>query len=276
MYLRAIHAEPRISALLDFIRQNPLGIFTTAIPSSTDSYPLIQSSHIPWVLDTITDNDDNPDAPIKGRLRGHMARQNPQCKAILEALQTSSSSSTTGSSGGDILKDEVMVLFTAPHHHYVTPKFYVETKPATAKVVPTWNYSAVQVYGKVKIYHLSSAAETSEYLGQQMKDLTTLCEGGIMGYTGEKGTKQGPWEVEDAPERYLEIMKKGVIGVEVEIERVGGKYKMSQEMSVGDREGVVEGFKALGSEVGVAISECVRERGAMADAAKAKAKEAGQ
>ncbi|KAK6515834.1 hypothetical protein TWF281_004425 [Arthrobotrys megalospora] len=266
MYLRGIHAEPRIRALLDFIRENPLGILTTAI--SSPSYPLIQSSHVPWVLDVIS---DDPEAPIKGRLRGHMARQNPQSKAIVESLQSSSSSSEDSSQ--NYLSQEVMVLFTAPHHHYVTPKFYTETKPATAKVVPTWNYAAVQIYGKARIYHVSSAPETSEYLGQQMKDLTTLCEGNIMGYTGEKGTKEGPWEVEDAPERYLEIMKKNVIGIEIEIERIGGKYKMSQEMSKGDREGVIEGFKALGSEVGVQISECVRERGEMHDEAKERAKE---
>ncbi|KAF3111836.1 hypothetical protein TWF706_011566 [Orbilia oligospora] len=272
MYLRGIHAEEQIKPLLNFIQQNPLGIFTTAIPSA--SHPLLQSSHVPWVLDIIS---DDADAPVKGRLRGHMARQNPQAKAIIEALQSSSSSTNTGddiTGGGDgVLEQEVMVLFNGPHHHYVTPKFYVETKPATAKVVPTWNYSAVQAYGKARIYHSSGSAATSEYLGQQMKDLTTLCETEIMGYTGEKGTTNGPWEVEDAPERYLEIMKKGVIGVEIEIERIGGKWKMSQEMSVGDRNGVAEGFKKLGTEVGIAISECVRERGEICDEAKRKAKE---
>ncbi|KAK6342433.1 hypothetical protein TWF718_007835 [Orbilia javanica] len=263
MYLRAIHAEQRIKPLLDFIHQNPLGLFTTAIPSS--NHPLLQSSHVPWVLDTIS---DDADAPIKGRLRGHMARQNPQAKAILEALQSSSSSSGEDGGEGGVLSQEVMVIFTAQHHHYVTPKFYVETKPATAKVVPTWNYSAVQIYGTARVYHSTASRGTSEYLGKQMTDLTKLCEGEIMGYVGEKGTKEGPWEVEDAPERYLEIMKKGVIGIEIEIERIGGKWKMSQEMGVGDREGVVEGFRALGTDVGREISECVRVRGEMSDEAK--------
>ncbi|RVD85089.1 uncharacterized protein DFL_003420 [Arthrobotrys flagrans] len=267
MYLRAIHAEPNITPLLSFIHQNPLGLLTTAIPSS--SHPLLQSSHIPWVLDIIS---SDADAPVKGRLRGHMARQNPQAKAIVEALTSSSSSTASGGDGGDVLEQEVMVLFTAPHHHYVTPKFYIETKPTTGKAVPTWNYSAVQIYGTARIHH-SPSPQTSSYLGQQMKDLTRLCETEIMGYTGEKGTKQGAWEVEDAPERYLEIMKRGVIGIEVEIERIGGKWKMSQEMGLGDREGVVEGFRAMGTDVGVTISECVRERGEMCDEAKRKAKE---
>ncbi|KAK6503774.1 hypothetical protein TWF481_008780 [Arthrobotrys musiformis] len=260
MYLRAIHAEQKLRPLLDFIHHNPLGLFTTAIPSP--SHPLLQSSHVPWVLESTSSSEDPTSPGIKGRLHGHMARQNPQVKAILEALSSTDT---------DTLEQEVLIIFTGDTH-YVTPKFYKETKPQTGKVVPTWNYSAVQVYGKARIYHTASAA-TSEYLGRQMNDLTTLCEKGIMGFNGEKGTKQGAWEVGDAPERYLEIMKRGVIGIEVEIERIGGKWKMSQEMGVGDREGVAEGFEGLESEVAGRIAECVREKGRECDEAKARAKE---
>lgn len=255
MYLRAVHAESSIRTLFDFIKANPLGVLTTAI--SSPSHPFLQSSHIPWVLDII---NEDPDAPVKGRLRGHMARANPHSKTMIESVCDSPSKSRT-------LQQDVMVLFTAQHHHYVTPKFYKETKPATGKVVPTWNYAAAQVYGKATIYYDSSAPETLEYLSQQIHDLSQMCETGQMGYDGEEG-RAGPWSVADAPEKYIEIMKKNIIGIEIDIESIGGKFKMSQEMGSGDRTGVVEGFESLGSDVGCAIAEMVRVRGEMKDAEK--------
>jgi len=65
MYLRPVHTDIHISTLYKFIRNNPLGVFATAIQSS--NYPLIQSSHIPWVLD-VSDWNPSEDAPL-GRLR---------------------------------------------------------------------------------------------------------------------------------------------------------------------------------------------------------------
>lgn len=249
MYLRAVHAEPSIKALFEFIKENPLGVLTTAI--SSPSHPFIQSSHIPWVLDEIS---DDPEAPIKGRLRGHMARANPQAKAMIE-----SASNTTK------LQQDVMILFTNQYHHYVTPKFYTETKPVTAKVVPTWNYAAAQVYGKATIYYDPAAEETSQYLSRQIDDLSRMCETEVMGYTGQDG-KPDAWGVSEAPERYIDIMKKNIIGIEVTIESIGGKAKMSQEMGQGDRQGVIEGFNALGSDVGSHIAQQVEKCGEIKDA----------
>lgn len=254
MYLRAVHAEPSIKALFEFIKENPLGILTTAI--SSPSYPFLQSSHIPWVLDSYT---DDPDAPVKGRLRGHLARQNPQSKAIIESLSASPSQ----------LEQDVMILFNGPSHHYVTPKFYTETKPASGKVVPTWNYAAAQVYGKATVYYDSSADSTSQYLSQQIHDLTQLCETSVMGHSGQDGNPEA-WEVADAPERYIDIMKKNIIGIEVTIESIGGKFKMSQESGHGDRKGVIEGFDGMGSDVGKSMARSVKERGEMKDAAEGR------
>ncbi|KAE8147352.1 transcriptional regulator PAI 2-type [Aspergillus avenaceus] len=257
MYLRAIHAETSTKALFELIQNNPLGVITTAIPSSAHHF--IQSSHIPWVLDVIS---EDPDAPVKGVLRGHMAKQNPQAKAIIESLNTA------GLPSASSLQQEVQILFTGQYHHYITPKFYTETKPDTGKVVPTWNYSAVQVHGKAKIYHDGASPETSEYLSKQIHDLSQLCETSIMGYTGQNGAKDS-WKVSDAPDRYIEIMKKNIIGIEVTIEDIGGKYKMSQESSKGDREGVIRGFESIDSDVALNMAALVLERGKIKDAAKA-------
>ena len=74
-----------------------------------------------------------------------------------------------------------------------------------------------------------------------------------MGYTA-------PWQVSDAPESYVGLLKKNIIGIEIRIDRLQGKFKMSQELGDGDREGVIHGFEALGSDVGVGIARTVRER----------------
>ncbi|KAJ5997296.1 hypothetical protein N7522_008956 [Penicillium canescens] len=254
MYLRTVHAEGQIPLLQQFIRDNPLGILTTAIKSP--SHAFIQSSHIPFVLDTPSSNDDRfPD----GILRGHIAKQNPQAKALMEAL------AEQNAQGNNTLElaDEVLILFNGPHHHYVTPKFYTKTKPESGKVVPTWNYSAVQAYGKISVYCNSKAEETGAFLQKQIEDLSRQSERDIMGNTG--GEKPTPWEVSDAPVNYVELLKKNIIGIEIRVERLQGKFKMSQEMSKGDRDGVVKGFEELGSEVGNGIAASVRERGDLKD-----------
>ena len=248
MYLRGIHADATIPMLRQLVRDNPLGILTTAISSET--YPLIQSSHIPFLLDV---QDESSETEL-GVLRGHLARQNPQSKAIIDSLRSQSQPTT------NVLEQEVLVLFNSPVHHYVTPKFYTETKPSSGKVVPTWNYAAAQVYGRAKIYYESSSDETTAYLSKQIRDLSQHAEESVMGYTGT-GNKSGAWKVSDAPERFIHLQQKAIIGIEIAIDRLEGKFKMSQESCPGDREGVIEGFEALGSEVGLQMAAVVRERG---------------
>ncbi|KAF2654997.1 negative transcriptional regulator [Lophiostoma macrostomum CBS 122681] len=252
MYLRAVHAEHNIATLHQFIKTNPLGIFTTALESK--SFPFIQSSHIPWVLDVDTSRDETH----LGVLRGHQARANPQVKAMIEHLKSGTGDESDSRSDRQIISRDVMVLFNGPAHHYVTPKFYRETKPATGKVVPTWNYSAVQVYGRATIFHDSKASLTNAFLDRQIRDLSQQSEVDIMGH------KDKPWEVDDAPTSYVELLRKAIIGIEIEITDIGGKFKMSQELSAGDQEGVVEGFEALGTDAGAEIAKTVREKGKLA------------
>ncbi|KAK0647948.1 hypothetical protein DIS24_g7228 [Lasiodiplodia hormozganensis] len=248
MYLRAAHAERHIPTLRAFIRDNPLGIFTTAIDSA--SFPFLQSSHIPFLLDV---QDDSSETEL-GVLRGHMARANPQAKALMEHLKSAANPNDADAGLPQTLSRDVMVLFNAPAHHYVTPKFYTTTKPSTGKVVPTWNYAAVQAYGRATVYFDSKAASTEAFLTKQVAELSQLSETKIMGY-------EKPWKVDDAPKAYTDALKKAIIGIEIEITDLGGKWKMSQEMGVGDRQGVVDGFEALGTEVGGKVAGMVRERG---------------
>ncbi|KAJ9659870.1 hypothetical protein H2201_007128 [Coniosporium apollinis] len=251
MYLRAVHAELNIDLLRDFIRDNPLGILVTALQSP--NFPTIQCSHIPWVLDAINEDKDTE----LGKLRGHLARANPHSKALVEAVKSS-----THSNGS--LEQEVSVLFTGPTHSYVTPKFYIKSKPATGKVVPTWNYSAVQAYGRAKILFDSRNPDTTLFLQKQINDLTGHSEEHIMHYTG--GENLSAWKVSDAPATYIDQLKKAIIGIEIDIHRLEGKFKMSQEMGEEDREGVVKGFESLKTENGLKMARLVEERGAMKNA----------
>ncbi|PLB46515.1 hypothetical protein P170DRAFT_438278 [Aspergillus steynii IBT 23096] len=275
MYTQSMHAETSTQTLFEFIRDNPLGILTTAIPSTTQ--PLIQSTHIPWILDT--DGEPHPsnlgnaqanagenESP-PARLRGHIARQNPQSATLIEAVQS------LGLPSGSYLPHEtheVMILFTSPHHHYVTPKFYTESKPATGKVAPTWNYSAVQAYGTIRVYFDPAAEETGAYLDHQIRDLSAHCEGHAMGFTGAENGRPEAWRVDEAPEGYLKVLKRNIVGLEVDVRRISGKVKMSQEKGGGDREGVIGGFKALGTQTGDVIARLVTERGEMKDRKREK------
>ena len=80
MYIRKDHAETDLRVLRHLVQENPLGLLTTVISSPSGSYPLAQASHIPWVLD-IKDKESETEL---GTLRGYLARQNPQSKAIIE------------------------------------------------------------------------------------------------------------------------------------------------------------------------------------------------
>jgi transcriptional regulator len=253
MYLRGVHADATIPMLRQLIRENPLGILTTSI--SSEIYSKIMSSHIPFILEV----QDDADEKDLGVLKGHLARMNPQSKTMIDEIQSRFSTSEA-----QFLEEEVLVLFNSPTHHYVTPKFYTETKPSTGKVVPTWNYAAAQVYGRAKIYYDAKSEETAAYLSKQISDLTKHAEGSIMEYTGTNG-KPDAWGVSDAPSHYIELLRKNIIGIEIEISRMEGKFKMNQELDRGDREGVIKGFNDLGSEVGLKMAQIVKERGDLKD-----------
>ncbi|RMJ26439.1 Transcriptional regulator [Aspergillus sp. HF37] len=262
MHLRPEYAEPDLAALHAFIRSNPLGVLTTGLPSA--NHPFLQNTHIPWVLDEPeTDpspnelNNNNNDRKL-GVLRGHIARQNPQTKAMIENISSSSSEEEE-----PVLPSQILLLFTSPVAHYVTPKYYTATKPVAGKVAPTWNYAAVQVYGRARVFYDAADPETDAFLSAQLRDLARFTEEDVMGFTG--GEKEEPWTVDEAPERYIALLKKNIVGIRVEIESIEGKFKMSQERPIGDRDGVVAGFQGLGTQVGDEMAELVSERGRLRD-----------
>lgn len=244
------------------------------------------------------DTTHKPSSFPLGILRGHIARANPQAAAMIEAVtdtrpasikdqykpigsadqaqaQAQDQDQARGQGSGYYLPGEVLIIFTSPVDHYITPHFYTAAKaaatasssgtdgPGKARTAPTWNYAAVQVYGRMRVYHDSSAEETGLFLGKQLSDLAKLGEEGVMGFTEDKtnggaGGGASPWKLDDAPEKYIAILKKNIVGMEVDITRVEGRFKVSQERPAGDRDGVVDGLEGRGG-VARRMAEFVRD-----------------
>jgi transcriptional regulator len=167
----------------------------------------------------------DPEGSEKGTLRLHIARANPQWRE-LEAI------------------DECLVVFQGPQD-YVTPSWYA-TKRETGKVVPTWNYATVHAWGHPRVMN------DDAWLRRQIEDLTRSRE----------SRRTAPWQVDDAPADFVAAQMRGIVGVEIVISRIEGKWKMSQNRPAADRSGVVAGFRETG-EAGEVIAALVAERGGL-------------
>ena len=142
-------------------------------------------------------------------LRGHVARANPVWK------------------GG---VGEALAVFLGSHA-YVSPNWY-PGKAATGKAVPTWNYIAVHARGTIHWI------EDAEWLRANVGALSAEHEAG----------RDQPWKIEDAPASYIEGMLRAIVGFELRIETLAGKWKLSQNRDEADRAGVREGLLRDGQD----------------------------
>ncbi|KAF2475185.1 uncharacterized protein BDR25DRAFT_382019 [Lindgomyces ingoldianus] len=254
-------AERDVTVLQKFIKQHPLGALITAIPENLlggNSFPVLQTTFIPFVLDTPDSTEPESKSGSLGTLRGHIARKNPHAQALIRVmnLRTPVPESDPNSPTGTVLSQEVMILFNGPVNSYVTPSFYTATKPTSGKVVPTWNFSAVQAYGTLKLYYDPAYRSTSFFLGKQLTDLTHHGEEVLMGFSQ-------PWKVSDAPASFTHQLSKAILGVEIKIMRLEGKWKIGQETAARDQLGTIRGFRAMGTEAGEQMAKMIEERGAI-------------
>ncbi|HEU4636266.1 MAG TPA: FMN-binding negative transcriptional regulator [Edaphobacter sp.] len=156
-------------------------------------------------------------------LRGHLARANRQWKDFSR-------------------ETDALAIFSGPQH-YITPAWYPD-KAETGKVVPTWNYAVVHAYGRLEII------EDSDWLLTHLNSLTDIHE----------ATRPEPWSVADAPADFIATIARGIVGIEMKIERLEGKWKASQNQTEQTRASVAEGLEALGTEDALAMSELVKGR----------------
>lgn len=161
-------------------------------------------------------------APAAGgglRLLGHVARANP----VWRAADSS----------------EALAIFQGPQA-YVTPSWY-ETKREHGKAVPTWNYVVVHARGRL------AAIEDPAQLRALLEDLVDHHE----------STFAQPWQIADAPADYLEKMLAAIVGIEIEISELRGKWKISQNQPQANRAGVVAGLRELGTADALAMAALV-------------------
>ena len=157
-----------------------------------------------------------------GTLRAHMARVNGQWRDLTEA-------------------PDALVVFEGPEH-YISPSWYA-TKRETGKVVPTWNYVMVQARGAARVIG------DDAWLVRQIEALTQARE----------AHRDQPWAVGDAPADFIATQRRAIVGIEIEIADIRGKWKASQNRNAADRAGVVAGLEALGDEEAQAMAAIVRE-----------------
>ena len=156
-----------------------------------------------------------------GTLKVHVARANSQWRD----LQAS---------------PDALVVFQG-RDHYITPSWY-ETKRETGKVVPTWNYTMVQAKGRAQVMD-------DAWLARQIEELTQALE----------SRRAQPWAVGDAPADFIAMQRRAIVGIEIEIVDIRGKWKTSQNRNAADRAGVVAGLEAIGDEDALAMAQIVRE-----------------
>ncbi len=216
MYLPFHFEESRPEVLHELLRAYPLGLLLTqnAAVDATGFQPL-QADSIPFMLDTARG--------AHGTLVAHVARANPVWK--------------------DARVDAQSVVVFQGAQAYVSPAWY-PTKADTGKVVPTWNYVMVEVRGRLRII------DDAAWVHSLVSSLTDRHEARRAESEGEAAA----WKVSDAPDDYIASMQRAIVGIEMEVESIKGKWKVSQNRSADDRAGVAAGLARQGESQLAALS----------------------
>ena len=162
------------------------------------------------------------DRGAHGTLRAHVARGNPVWRDARTDLDS-------------------LIVFQGPQA-YVTPSWYA-TKAEGGRVVPTWNYVMVQARGRLRV------VDDAAFVHKHVRDLTLRHE----------SPRKEPWKVEDAPAEFTERLLQAIVGIEIEISALSGKWKVSQNRPAADRAGVAEGLRedARPEDDGLAMAQLV-------------------
>jgi transcriptional regulator len=131
----------------------------------------------------------------------------------------------------------VQIVFHGPNA-YISPSWYA-AKKEHGKVVPTWNYAVVHAHGVARVF------EEKAWLRQHLEALTDFHERQFA----------HPWKVSDAPADYIDKLLSGVVGLEIAVTNLEGKFKLGQNRPPADRQGVLIGLTALGSPLADALQD---------------------
>jgi transcriptional regulator len=157
-----------------------------------------------------------------GTLRGHMARANPMCRQFSDRLES-------------------IVIFQGTNA-YISPNWY-PGKRDQGKAVPTWNYAVVHAHGFPRI------VEDGAWLLQNVSEMSDA----------QEALQRVPWKVADAPGEYIDGLLKAIVGIEIPIAKLVGKWKVSQNRPAADRQGVIDGLEARNDPQSLAMAALVRQ-----------------
>jgi transcriptional regulator len=154
-----------------------------------------------------------------GTLRGHVARQNPLWQ----------------------YPSEMLCIFQGPSA-YITPSWY-EEKKQNAAVVPTYNYAVVHTYGKLRV------VENQQEFLALLNCLTTHFE----------AQRTMPWHISDAPSDYIHHLMEAIVGIEIPISRITGKWKASQNKITQNRINIAMGLREANNQDGIAMADLMEQ-----------------
>ena len=189
MYLPESFRETRPHEIKRIIEHFPLATLVSWSRNGLDA------NHIPFLVDF--------EANGIQRLRGHIARKNPLYDTVRNGT-------------------DVLVVYRA-EDSYISPNWYPTREP-TQQVVPTWNYQAIHIYGKIQF------TEDPKFIRGVISQLTKEHEKSI----GENP----PWKLGDAPSSFINQMISSVVGIEISVEKIEAKSKLSQNRTEVDFDGV--------------------------------------
>ncbi|MEF8720164.1 MAG: FMN-binding negative transcriptional regulator [Candidatus Accumulibacter necessarius] len=197
MYLPQHFEETRAEELHRVIREYPLGVLVVNGPRGLDA------NHLPFAL--------RPDDGERGHLLAHVARANPLWQEATDG-------------------DEALVIFRAANA-YISPNWY-PSKHEFHRQVPTWNYQAVHVHGRIRI------RDDERFVRGVVARLTRVNE-------ARTGSDK-PWKMTDSSREYIDQMLSAIVGIEIEITQLVGKWKLSQNREERDRINAAEELRQRG------------------------------
>lgn len=162
----------------------------------------------------------DPEPAPYGTLRAHVARSNPVWRNF----------------SADI---DALVVFQGAQS-YISPSLHA-TKKLHGRVVPTYNYMVVHAYGRIRV--IEDAASLRDLLGRLSDH--------------HEADRQEPWKIDDAPAEYIEKMMRAIVGIEIPVSRLIGKWKVSQDELAEDRASVEAGLREQGSKDARAVADAV-------------------
>lgn len=193
MYIPSHFSETDLERVSEFIRANPLGLMVANVEGE------LVGNHLPFSM-----LDEK--IQVGSKLISHAAKANPVWRL--------------GKSN-----EKVLLVFSG-YETYISPSLY-PSKQETHKVVPTYNYVSVHIYGRVR------AIDDEQSKRRIVEALTNDME----------SDRQSPWAVSDAPEDYIKTMLANIVGLELLVEKIEAKWKASQNRPTKDRQGVIDGLR---------------------------------